>query len=89
MTKKTTKKKKNEPGKAPAVTYHEKQLKNDVKNIKDELGMAPAVHRKKLENDIESVHDRIDILIEDFGDQIAEMKKKLDKVCSRLGLPLS
>ena len=67
MTKKTTKKKKNEPGKAPAVTYHEKQLKNDV----------------------ESVHDRIDILIEDFGDQIAEMKKKLDKVCSRLGLPLS
>ena len=69
-----TKKKKNEPGKAPAVTYHEKQLENDVKNIKDELN---------------NVHDRIDMLIEDFGDQIAGMKKKLDKVCSRLGLPLS
>ena len=63
--------------------------KKTTKKEKDELGMSPAVHRKKLENDIEEVHDRIDILIEDFGEEIAEMKKKLDKACSRLGLPLS
>ena len=62
--------------------------KKTTKKKKDELGMSPAVHRKKLENDIESVHDRIDDLIDDFGEQIAGIKNKLDKICSRLGLPL-
>ena len=55
----------------------------------DKLGMAPAVHRKQLEDEIEKLNNRIDDMVEDFGDIIDEVNKKLDKVCGRMGLPKS
>ncbi len=62
----------------------------------DKLGMAPAVHRKQLEDKIKEINKRIDELeqeqqltVEDFGDVIDEVNKKLDKVCGRMGLPKS
>ena len=55
----------------------------------DKLGMAPAVHRKQLEDEIEKLNNRIDDMVEDFGDIIDEINKKLDKVCGRMGLPKS
>jgi len=60
-----------------------------VKKIKkvDTLGMEPSVHRKKLEDEIEKLNNRIDDMVEDFGDIIDEVNKKLDKVCGRMGLP--
>ena len=62
-----------------------------VKKIKkvDTLGMEPSVHRKKLEDEIEKLNNRIDDMVEDFGDIIDEVNKKLDKVCGRMGLPKS
>ena len=55
----------------------------------DTLGMEPSVHRKKLEDEIEKLNNRIDDMVEDFGDIIDEINKKLDKVCGRMGLPKS
>ena len=55
----------------------------------DTLGMEPSVHRKKLEDEIEKLNNRIDDMVEDFGDIIDEVNKKLDKVCGRMGLPKS
>ena len=55
----------------------------------DTLGMEPSVHRKKLEDEIEKLNNRIDDMIEDFGDIIDEVNKRLDKVCGRMGLPKS
>ena len=55
----------------------------------DTLGMEPSVHRKKLEDEIEKLNNRIDDMVEDFGDVINEINKKLDKVCGRMGLPKS
>jgi len=62
-----------------------------VKKIKkvDTLGMEPSVHRKKLEDEIEKLNNRIDDMVEDFGDIIDEVNKRLDKVCGRMGLPKS
>ena len=53
----------------------------------DTLGMAPAVHRQKLEDEIEAMNIRIDDIVEDFGDVISEINKRLDKICVRMGLP--
>ena len=53
----------------------------------DTLGMAQAVHRQKLEDDIEAMNVRIDDMVEDFGDIIDEINKRLDKICVRMGLP--
>jgi len=55
----------------------------------DTLGMEPSVHRKKLEDEIEKLNNRIDDMVEDFGDIIDEVNKRLDKVCGRMGLPKS
>ena len=55
----------------------------------DTLGMEPSVHRKKLEDEIEKLNNRIDDMVEDFGDIIDEVNKKLDKICGRMGLPKS
>ena len=55
----------------------------------DTLGMEPSVHRKKLEDEIEKLNNRIDDLIDDFTTAIDGTNKRLDKVCSRLGLPKS
>ena len=51
--------------------------------------MEPSVHRKKLEDEIEKLNNRIDDLIDDFTTAIDGANKRLDKVCSRLGLPKS
>ena len=55
----------------------------------DKLGMSPAVHRKLLDDKIEDLDQRIDDLIDDFTTAIDSTNKRLDKVCSRLGLPKS
>ena len=55
----------------------------------DTLGMEPSVHRKKLEDEIEKLNNRINDMVEDFGDIIDEVNKRLDKVCGRMGLPKS
>jgi len=55
----------------------------------DNVGMAPAVHRSKIDKDIEILNQRIDDLIDDFTIAIEGANKRLDKVCSRLGLPKS
>ena len=53
----------------------------------DTLGMAPAVHRQKLEDDIEAMNVRIDDMVEEFGDIIDEINKRLDKISVLMGLP--
>ena len=55
----------------------------------DKVGMAPAVQRKLLDDKIEDLNQRIDDLIDDFTIAIEGANKRLDKVCSRLGLPKS
>ena len=55
----------------------------------DKVGMAPAVQRKLLDDKIEDLNQRIDDLIDDFATAIEGANKRLDKVCSRLGLPKS
>ena len=55
----------------------------------DKLGMSSVVHRKLLDDQIKDLNKRIDDLIDDFTTAIKDSNKRLDKVCSRLGLPKS
>ena len=54
---------------------------------KDTLGMAPAVHRNELQKDIDKINHRIDDLIGDFGDILEVHKDKINKICTRVGIP--
>ena len=48
--------------------------------------MAPAVHRSELEKDIDKINHRIDTLIDDFGNITETHKKKIDRLCVRIGI---
>ena len=53
---------------------------------KNELGTAPAVHRSQLEEQIKELNQRIDTLIDDFGNITETHKKKIDRLCVRIGI---
>jgi len=65
-----------------------KEAKKVTKKVakKDTLGMAPAVHRNELQKDIDKINHRIDTLIDDFGNITETHKKKIDRLCVRIGI---
>ena len=56
-------------------------MEKKAKMAKDTLGMEPAVHRKELEK-------RIDTLEKEMFDELNKIEKKVDQICTRMGLPL-
>jgi len=69
------------------ITKENKMPKKATKKKKDTLGMAPAVHRNELQKDIDKINHRIDALIGDFGDILEVHKNKINKICTRVGIP--
>ena len=60
--------------------------KKKAKMAEDKLGMEPAVHRKSLEKRINRLEELTSILSE-IVDEIEKIEKKMDQVCTRMGLP--
>ena len=63
-----------------------KKVDKKTSSKKDTIGMAPAVHRSELEKDIDKINHRIDTLIDDFGNITETHKKKIDRLCVRIGI---
>ena len=68
--------------------------KKKAKMAKDTLGMEPAVHRKELEKRIaeleKNMHDLMSKAQFSFvfmEDEMKKIKKKIDHLCTRIGIP--
>ena len=63
--------------------------KKKSKIKKDKLGMEPAVHRKELENKIKKLENGFNTsfeILEEVIESISAISKKIDQICTRMGL---
>jgi len=62
-------------------------MEKKAKMAKDTLGMEPAVHRKELENRIAELEKEMNIQVKEISGGFSSIIKKIDQICTRMGIP--